>query len=393
MAALCVAGAALAVLSCQILLGVDEPAGVLRPDADVAAEAASIVDPCAHALPPSPPVKDDDPSKQETFWFAVEELVLPLRPDAGVQPGLDLDRSCTCQHDLFDGAPPCVTPAANAVSCDFEGGVDDSLGRLLQTYAALIPGFNVSKAVNRQISTGERGLLIYVGAYNGKANDQEVQVAFVRSGGLYSDLGCNDQPRPTQSFPSSPGAPGTQRAPVWDGCDRWSPHPGLLLDKRPSRVPVTLKLGYVSNFSLVVEVDQIGLELLGASARAGNAYVVARIVPEETGDPNRRFRLDGFISGRVAFTELEKVVGRSEVRESGELRPLCQSALWPEIGSMLCTARDSMDSRTRDHEGESCNAVTGSFGFTAQQASVSDDDFSNPISLSQCDNVAIECSK
>lgn len=386
--------AAFAVLSCQVILGLDEPAGVARPDAELEAE-VTIVDPCQHALPPPEPAVDDDPSagSQQYAWFATEQVMMPLKPDAGIQPGLDLDNSCTCQSDLFDGAAPCRSPKLDDEAfCDYNGGVDDSFGKTLVN-AQVGTAIDISDPINRSIQTGARGLLIYLAKYNGKANDQDVGVAFVASGGLYSNLGCDGGARDAALQDSAPElAPGgKQYAPVWDGCDRWSPHDGRVSPgDHTRRAPLSVVDAYVSNYVLVTRrINEVALDIYGVPMRLTNGYFVARLTP---GD-GERFRMEGVVAGRMPFDDLLNAAGRANTTTKNEKTPLCESGYWPVLKPVFCQARDTMTSRAGDFKGEVCDAVSATIGLVARRAEVSDskDDFTNAAESMACSDSGPLC--
>jgi hypothetical protein len=386
LALLLAAGGLLATLSCQLILGVEEPVGIARDAATLDASK----DPCAHFGPPPPPEVDDDPrgTSQKNYWLAIERVILPMRPDAGIQPGVDLDQSCTCGRDLHDGAPPCRTPAQDGV-CDFEGGVDDGLGTLALQYATALPNVDLSERVNVGIRDGERTLLLYLASYNGKANDRDVGIAFVGGSGIHTELGCDDRPHdagPPKTLPDA-GKPGPQRAPVWDGCDRWTPVPGLVAGKFPDRIATNVLSAYVRDFVLVIQVKELAMDLFGGSVKAGNAVVVAKLRPETTG-----FAADGFIAGRLEFNELMNAFARSVAPNSEGGVPLCATPAWRTVAPAFCGARDTMRSPELDHAGEICDAMTGTIGFRSRPVQVADGQFPNPTRGVECtDDTPIVC--
>lgn len=382
-------------LSCQVILGLDEPVGVARPDA--AAEAEAGPNTCAHASPPPQPASNDDPSPaaQKDYWFATEQLIVPYRNR--VLPGVDLDQSCTCQPGVIDNGPSCKTPmVANSTHCDSDGGVDDALGDALS--GNLVSGFDLNKAANAQFREGRRGLLVYLSDYNGKANDTEVGVAFVPSGGLYSNLGCDGNPRDAGLLENQPqGAPGPRYAPVWDGCDRWSPYKDRVLGSgfdAGVRYVVATK-AYVTNFTLVVKnISEVTLELFGGSLSVTNPIAVGQIRSDSDG-PNRLLRIEGFISGRLPFANFLQAVGSVTIKdEQNNDQPLCKNTgLWDLARPDFCKARDSMVSPASDKKGEICDAVTATIGFVARQSSISDKlgDYDNLTTATPCSDSQIDC--
>jgi hypothetical protein len=377
----------LATLSCQLILGVDEPVGIVR---ERTVEAGTS-DPCSHLGPPAPPEVDDDPrgTSQKNYWIGMERVIVPMRAnDAGVQPGADLDQSCTCGADLHEGGAPCRTPAEKTTRCDFEGGVDDALGALAQEYATALPTVDLSERVNRDIRNGDRTLLLYLASYNGKANDKDVGIAFVGGAGIYSPEGCPGRPHDAGPGRVFSDLPGPQYSPVWDGCDRWTPVPGQVAGSYPDRIAQNVVAAYVTDYTLVIHVKEVAIDLFGGSVRAGNAVAVAKLNPEGEG-----VAADGFIAGRMEFTELVRALGRSVAANTDGGEPLCKSAAWPIVGPAFCSARDTMRSPALDHTGEVCDAMTGTIGFHARPIQVADGQFQNPTRGVDCPDggAVIQC--
>jgi hypothetical protein len=369
------------VLSCQLLLNRS-----LNPDPDPV-DSGRPVDPCTHAVPPPPPVDAGESPGPGDLWFATQRIIVPLGEDAGVKPGLDLDDSCTCEPDLHDGAAPCDTPSTNRTSCDFDGGVDDALGATALRYAPFFEGkFDLAGSVNDRIATGFRTFLIFLSGYNGQANDADVGVAVVTSGGLYDPARCGDEPE--QPVPEASRAT-YQHAPVWDGCDRWSAVPPKTTGKYPARKTKVTR-GYVSNFTVVARLDTVSAEFFGLAAQLTNAVAVGTITPQDGG----KYRVEGFITGRLAFSDATDLVGHTEtVLSDGGKQGTCASPLWPDVALDLCAARDTTLLSTQEFQqpkNATCDAVTAAIGFVALSAQVSDDEFAQPQRVADCD-AAIDC--
>lgn len=125
----------------------------------------------------------------------------------GPKVGYDLDGVCTCHGD--EGS--CLTPEfATADTCDGPGGRDNSTARLFGIIRSVAPDTN-SERTSANIESGEWSLLIRVRGYNGKPNDDQVELS------LYPSDGLDDDPCGTSSA-----------EPRWDGNDRW-PVPRLAL--------------------------------------------------------------------------------------------------------------------------------------------------------------------
>jgi hypothetical protein len=371
------AGGVLA-LSCQLLVDVSYP----QPDAADAGGEAGAADPCAHALAPTRPTpeQDDDTTTRNDYWFATESLIVPLEPDGGVKVGLDLDDACSCLADRRSGAPSCTTPgAAGGKVCDFDGGVDDAVATLAADYQALKANFDITNSIQRKIDTGVRTQLIFVGKYNGKANDSDVSVAIVGSGGLYDRKKCSD-----------PGGVANVDAvnfgPSWDGCDRWSPLRNRVVGPYPNRVPVGDTPSWVKDRQIVVPLGTLALEFLGEAIQMRHATGVMTVLD----DGASGLRLEGYIAGRVPFLQMVQIVGRTEVDEGPVRKPVCATGLWAPISAQLCGTADVMEDRSRDHFGESCDAVSMVFGFTARSARVSDHEVDNPERSVTCD-ASVSC--
>jgi hypothetical protein len=385
---LVLAGLVFVTMSCQLLLRIDEPVGHDRePDSGTR-------DPCTHAGPPPPPDVDDDPSApaQRDYWLAGARVIVPYHPDAGSRRGVDLDDSCTCQVDVWDGAAPCDTPGATGPLCDDENGIDDALGALGASYASLVPGLDLSEQVNRDILRGEHTILISLSGYNGLANDKDVSASMSYAGGLFTDEGCNGEHRDSGVVASdqSPSKPGIQRGPVFDGCDRWTPEPGTVTGRYPNRRATSAVAAYVNNFDLVIPIKEVTLSLFGGLVRATNAIAVAHLTREGTG-----FRADGFVAGRVPFAELVGAFARDSTPRGdspdGSTQPICATKEWGLIAPIFCGARDTMLSPSGDHTGQVCDSISASIGFVARPAQIADGEYANPVVGQDCPNAAVEC--
>jgi hypothetical protein len=385
-AALAVAMIALATLSCQIILGLEAPTGtpaaVEEPD-------TGPIDPCRHSLPPKKG-KDDDPDTKKTYWFATKAVAAPLPPGQGY----DLDNACTCQPDLHDGGPACTN--AKTV-CDVEGGIDDAVGVLFGSIASTLP-FDPLKPVNSNLQSGARTLLLYLTDYNGRPNDADVTVGFVNSGGMYTDVGCDDvTPRGLEVTFGDDGT-GTHTPigrnryrPAQDGCDHWSPQEALVV--QGSRIPVVRVPAYVVNSQLVIMPGIVSTSVFGAGVSINDSLFVATIVQEDG-----HLRLDGVLAGRLPFDDLIQTLGGNETgsfgssgaHDAGDYTAACEVPLiWNQAIPRLCAARDTMASEAEDFSAKprACNATSLNFGFTMVEAKLADFDFTNKALSKTCPQV------
>lgn len=388
-----------ATLSCQVIMGLHDPEGNNPPPVIVD---SGPKDPCGHAGPPPPPLKDDDVNTKKAFWFATKSLTLPLAPDAGVQPGFDLDNACTCAADFHDGGPSCRSPmptlqtAGPPASCDYDGGIDDGFGKAILG-SGVSQYVDVATPINNALGDGTRTLLLWLGDYNDQANDSDVSVEFVDSGGLYTSLGCDgqDQGNPvtfedTSVF--SPPPPGPKRyAPLNKGCDRWSPNlntttqTGSLQDQVPNQ---TLP-AYVTNYTIVMKYDKLSGSIFGGSSTISNGIAIATIRKE-----GNIHYADGFFSGRVPFTGLLDLLSRTPVEDIGSTDggkvPFCDSPFFGTVVQYTCGAQDTMFSKSADFQDQACDATSLQFAFSLVEAQV-DQPYTSPLVGIQCTSQTPAC--
>ncbi len=371
------AGASAALLvACQYVIGLHEPEGALRPPPplDGGPDAPDL---CAHALPPRPPEKDDDPKTVEPpFWLAVDHV--DVTNDGGTRPGLDLDGVCTCFEGktAFGGAGSCKPRAAAGTPCDGDGGVDNAFGGVLKPFAS-IADINERIAVNKYIELGRSGVLLQISGYNGKANDKELSVAMVVAKGLLSDIGCDGGTRGRQ--PSEEG--GVTYSPVWDGCDQWAADDSAVLRDVVNRQVIGLAVapGYVVDGYLVVANDT------AAGGRSSLPFVfggklvpvlvpafVGKLVRDEGDGGGPRFRLeDVLVTGRMSVTTALGIVGLFKV-PGDEAKRFCESPAFFDVARRnICNAADTMTNRSLDNLPDSvCDALSLSLHMSARPATV-----------------------
>jgi hypothetical protein len=148
----------------------------------------------------------------------------------------------------------------------------------------------------------------------------------------------------------------------------------------------------VNDYTVVVNVDEVTLDILSSSVRASNGLVVTRLIPTGNSDKNLRFRSEGTVSGRLPFADLVRLVGGNEVEIGGTPQPLCRSPAWATtIAPIFCEARDTMQSVLFDHTNAVCDAVSASIGFTGVQAQVSDYEYTKAFPSGGCPEVTVNC--
>jgi hypothetical protein len=373
--------------ACQLVIGLEEPKGVDAPIDDGGADSGG--DPCKHEVPPPKPTKDDNPEVNKTYWLAASHVTVPLKPTAsGYKPGFDLDNACTCSPDLHDGGPPCSTPGTT--NCDFDGGVDDAFGATFDTFAASsgLGGLDLVAPVNNELASGTRTLLFYITGYNDSANDSEVSVQFVNSGGLYTNVDCDGNPRPDEkvtfddpSLGNPKPLPDKRYAPLNDGCDHWSPDEGATTAPNAPIAPQQTLKAYVNNYDLVVQFDTLAAALFGQTSTVTNGVAAAHLTKV-----NGKLHASGVVSGRMAFDGLMDLVGRTSTAigaDSGSM-PFCQSQFWLLVGPRFCSARDTMAMPSLEFKGKTCDAASATIGFDFVEAQVSPVAFTNTQDTADC---------
>ncbi len=139
------------------------------PEADVVlpvADTSPPSDPCTHAVPPSRPDHDDDPSTEQTLVFAIQSLTFLKRNGTA---GYDLDGVCTSVNgSAHDGGPSCTSPSG-ARGCDGEGGIDVGANILFATVAGF--GVDLDAVLETKTVVANEGVILVLGKYNGQSDN------------------------------------------------------------------------------------------------------------------------------------------------------------------------------------------------------------------------------
>lgn len=350
---------ALVGFGCQLVAGIERPEGVPNPGMD--ARAAN--DPCEHANVPAPP-KDDVPGANDLYVFVMRDMVMPLARDAG----FDLDRACTCQPDLRDGAPACTTSSSSPI-CDGPGGIDNTFAG-----SAAIAALDVTQTGETTTDEGRPNTLIAVFNYNGQANDKTVSVAIIPTLGLRNPAaGCVDAPDRSPSV-------GPFLRPSRDGCDQWRPEPNTFITGSGGAFGFA-QPGYVSNFRLVVEgVGEAAaprkVAFLGHFVEMSDIKLVATL--QRTADDQFALK-DGRAVGRARIPTLAGAIGADKNR--------CRGPEWPAIKDTLCKALDVRSDVEEAPFNKPCNAFSMTWGFNGERALAEDVsllDAASPFATNDC---------
>ena len=360
-------GAGAVLLSCQVILGLDEPFGTPRP---IFEAGPGVPDLCEHRYEPGPPDATTDDTVGGGRWFAAQSYELPYVGDAGLGVGLDLDGRCTCnpdpeKRDAYDGGPSCTPRTAlGPSSCDKSGGVDDAFGTSLGSFFTKVSSLDPRGDGNTDILHGLRTAMFYLADWNGAPNDANVTVALVASSGLVTPQGCADSGAGRETPDGSVVDGQLYYPPLFDGCDRWSIQPG---DAKPNLglppTPTVMAIrAYVRDGVLVADLGRSAIALLGTNAYSSEGHLVARMTPV----PGVGYTLDGFLAGRISFTDLVNAASSIPILSDGKYAPLCkQPAFRNSFITPLCGDLDLMEHSSQDNTGQVCDAVSVVFGFHA----------------------------
>jgi hypothetical protein len=321
---------------------IDAPSGDADASPDSKPEGDATEAACVPALPPMPPVIDDDGGADATFVFALHTIDLGLK--AGDLVGYDLDTVCTCP-----GPSSCKLPAATAdgQACDRPGGRDNAAAVLFKDLAMF--DSNLSQAsLNDDINQGQFTVLVQMRDYNGSANDSNVTLEFFNS-------------------------PGSEGKPAWEGSDSWE----VYNDNVASGDPDSGYIGrfidfkaYVTNYTIVAHFPPSLTIRLRPDTGGNHNYLelpLAGSVLTADLDPTNPAGsiATGAFSARMSSNNL---LAAFRVLENGGTFLCGDSGLYSLLASEVCPARDIMDNPNQDNKGDTCNGLSFALAFTAVPA-------------------------
>jgi hypothetical protein len=357
----------LPVVACQLLAGIEEryvpdagPDALLAdatrdagrdaaPDAPGRRDAADAGSDqgtgCVGVVPPSAPSSSTPTGQNISFDTAIR--MLWYSTDGGVGLGYNLDHDCTCEGTPL-GPPSC----ANALShnCDADGGRDIEGNVLLSQVDDLLKGRSVADTIDSKIESGQFTIILRVLSYNVGSDDQDVPVAAFVSGGLQvSD--------------------GGSQTPLWNGTDVWTVDPRTVSSSMRAEdggweyVPTYVAKAYVTNKILVANLGTVSLGVGPGSVTVSNALIVATI---ESDFVSGGHMLTGQMAGRVATSTIFSLAATfADPMIDGGF--LCGSdPTFQTLKNYVCASTDIMAAPAEDNTGQDCNAISVSFGFTAQ---------------------------
>jgi hypothetical protein len=346
--ALIVVGAAIA--ACQVVAGIERVEKVT-----LGAEAGGLPDPCEHTRPPDPPPAGDAGADQPPIVFAFRELRLTSRLGEPAFPGLDLDKSCTCDRRPGVGNTPSCT--AKDTICDGDGGIDNFSHVIFKQFEA--GDSEIDGDVREDIDQGRRGFLLQISEWNGEANDAEVKVGTLVTSGVSDPSGCGVTTTSDRGVHFHPG---------WCGRDKWDYPPGTVRPTDGVDYVVSRGLGYVVDNRLVYRANKsINLFFGLGTLSFGSATIYGKLVKP----PNGPAKLtDAILTGRIPIEEFLAAAGQFSIKvsDAGTRAPICTRPEFKAIKEVLCQSVDIMRSEVGDYTNAACDAVSAAIGFTAEQA-------------------------
>lgn len=311
---------------------------------------------CTHAYAPERPTGPDGTDTVERV-FAMERLRFDTGNQASSLPkpaGLDLDRLCTCPEESS-----CLRPDGGA-ACDDPNGRDNQGANFIAQVLPGVPGLRPT-VIEEELRNGVYSVLVRVSAWNGTANDPQVNVALMLSPGIEGRL--------TDAGP---------RAPKLDGTDVWAVHPRSLQDGnalvgRSCATPgviclpiYTTSAAYVRGDVLVAPFPVV-LVAVGLDTGSFELEIKAGTLVATIDRSGGQIALQGEISGRVSTESLLASV-TSFVNPITKL-PFCPGdPSYETLKQTICALPDIPLDPTKDGTKDRCNAISNGLAFRASEA-------------------------
>jgi hypothetical protein len=291
---------------------------------------------CKPASYPPPPAVQDAGGAID-FVTAMHSVDLG---DTGTVVGLDLDGKCTCEGD----GPSCRHPDwIKEDLCDGPDGRDAQSALLFKEFSFATSGSIGTAGFSSGCASGTWSMLIRVRGYNGKADDDQVQVS------LFPSAGLDKAARPAK----------------WDGTDAWPVPPTALADggKTVDEPRYVDAKAYVTSGHLVTSMPESEMYLAGSNAylpiRFIAGFLVARIVPV-----GQTFGLrDGILAARWKTADIFDSVHAVRIKGS----PLCtDSPLYAPVKHQICNFIDIYSGIATPTT--TCDSISVGLAFTADPA-------------------------
>ena len=242
--------------------------------------------------------------------------------------------------------PSCIAPksAGPDAGCDQAGGTDNAATPLFQNAIDLSQGtITLEEDLSGALNAGAPGVLLWVGKYNGEANDPDVSVGVLISPGVEAG-----------------GRPTFDAGEVWLA----STSDTVPLNDNSGFVPknfISTQTGttYVKDNQLIAQ-GEITLPLLaGLTVHLSQGYLVGQI----SKTPEGMFYVSsGTVTGRAPLAEVIRSIGGIE-KPTKSGKHLCDgddsknTIIFESIKQFVCAAPDIMQDPTLDNTGATCNGL------------------------------------
>jgi hypothetical protein len=296
-------------------------------------------DPCSPSSPPPRPAVVGGGGPDLVVAIQNLHFAVDYGSDAreGSVTGLDLDHACSKE----DGTPTsCVGSSLGMPPKDDSNGVDNVLGWLLLVNYGQIRTF-LSQSTDPRIT-----LILVLKDFNGKAEDDQVEVDAFVTAGVEDDAGRAAEPQ-------------------WDGGDRWTVSCETLPLCNPQTLVTTASdlNAYVTGGKLVsqglsslpvVTTSQLseGGPFVAVLVNLSDPVIVAPLVNESGGGIGIRGALLG---GRWATVDMIKAVSTVCVAPDASTQ-------------FLCPIADLTTPAKRDGTGQACDAISVGMRFDGHPA-------------------------
>ncbi|MCU0659227.1 MAG: hypothetical protein MUF64_29405 [Polyangiaceae bacterium] len=292
--------------------------------------------------PKEPPAKKDGVE----FVLAVRSFDLGEKKVNGESQfqgyGFDLDGYCSCPDDFTCKGADSTTESRY---CDGPDGRDNAGGALVAAYSSILTDFR-SEDLNKSTEEGRSTILFQIRSYNGEADDDQVEIAWLIGDDLSDD--------------------GTK--PRWDGEDAWPVLDTGYVDNAqssPLREKYVDKNAYVRGYVLVATIPGGEVNANGFGVALTAPIMVATLQKPTEARPF--WSVDsGTVAARWDSRDVLKLLGRYQDPLAKE--PLCtDNPFYGNIKAEICKFAD-IPLGVQVQPNVPCSALSIALRFTATEA-------------------------